>query len=182
MYLDDVVIHDLAPVRHVAQLATVVWAIRGTQPETNSGEVAHWCHDCRNPEAVHYSRRSHPNPQQEFGCCQHAHTQGVCRLRSAPGELKKYRQHLPNPARIPKPLTTLLKREIKSSFVPTVKKTVQNLLAQLCSDHRSSYIPIGTPVTTVFASSDCIPTRARLDLGTHQSRGSRLKSLTVSCA
>ena len=84
-------------------------------------------------------------------------------LRSLLGGLSYYRKFLPDMSKRIRPITALLKEDVKFLFTPSMEVIVRDMLAGLAAPPSWSS-PIGTPWRTAPALSGCIAKPALMAL------------------
>ncbi|CAB1117165.1 unnamed protein product [Ectocarpus sp. CCAP 1310/34] len=132
-YLDDLIVFDDTPATHVGTMRALVERLRAhnlkpTPPKATIGATqADFLGHTISPDGVR------PNGAKVSALTKMPMPRDVKQLRSLLGGLSYYRKFLPNMAKRIRPLTTLLKKQEKFIFTPSMEQAVRVLLAELAN-------------------------------------------------
>ncbi|CAB1097278.1 unnamed protein product [Ectocarpus sp. CCAP 1310/34] len=132
-YLDDLIVFDDTPATHVGTMRALFERLRThnlklTPPKATIGATkADFLGHTISPDGVR------PNGTKVSAPTKIPMPRDVNQLRSLLGGLSYYRKFLPNMAKRIRPLTTLLKKQEKFIFTPSMEQAVRVLLAELAN-------------------------------------------------
>ncbi|CAB1096809.1 unnamed protein product [Ectocarpus sp. CCAP 1310/34] len=132
-YLDDLIVFDVTPATHVGTMRALFERLRAhnlklTPPKATIGATeADFLGHTISPDGVR------PNGAKVSALTKMPMPKDVKQLRSVLGGLSYYRKFLPNMAKRIRPLTTLLKKQEKFIFTPSMEQAVRVLLAELAN-------------------------------------------------
>ncbi|CAB1110163.1 unnamed protein product [Ectocarpus sp. CCAP 1310/34] len=128
-YLDDLIVFDDTPSTHVGTMRALFERLRThnlkLMPPTFGATEADFLGHTISPDGVRL------NGAKVSALTKMPKPRDVKQLRSLLGGLSYYRKFLPNMAKRIRPLTTLLKRQEKFIFTPSMEQAVRVLLAEL---------------------------------------------------